>query len=160
MSFDLTCRHESAHAVIARALNVQVVRATVADGAPYVRTRFRYGPNTPASVMIRSLEREAIVALAGAAVEQEMEAAADADQENALHQCLRIILLQDAIGDDHLTDISARQLARAEELLDQLLEKAVSLVNATKPAITRVANALAERGELDQAEIDAAIGAA
>jgi hypothetical protein len=143
--------------VAARALGVWVLHATVAEGGPYVRTRFPYGPKTSAGVMIRSMEREALVALAGEVVEQGSESASERDRENAQSYALRVILLRDAIGEDEVTDASVQQHVRAEQLVDQLREKAATLVETSMQAIERVASALEENGVLDQSQIDALI---
>jgi hypothetical protein len=146
-------RHEAAHAVIGRAaLGVQVVRVVAAGDNPHCRTRFLFAGDT--AEKIDAMERQAIIALAGLAVEKHSPKARETDWRNALAYCLRIVLLQDGIEGD---DVSDEQYVKGEILVEQLRVKAAALVEANMPAIERVADALAERGQLDQADIDALI---
>jgi hypothetical protein len=95
-----------------------------------------------------AMEKQAIIALAGAVVEKDSAKAREIDRRNALAYCLRIVLLEDGIEGD---DVSDQQYVQGEKLIEQLRVKAAALVEANMPAIGRVAEALGERGELNQA---------
>ena len=99
------------------------------------------------------MERLAIVDLAVAVAEEELPAARDVDERNAMSRCLEIILM---LHGGERAELIGRQWIEAERLFDQLRTRATALVQQHRPAIDRVAQALAG-GELSQAEIDALI---
>jgi hypothetical protein len=151
---DIVCTHEAGHCVVARALDVEVERATAGDD-PGVHTKFDLGDTATEAIAV--LEKLMLVDLAGAIAERRLlREAWRRDERNALSRALRIVLLQDGDDGDQTSDA---QYARGQKLIEQLRAKAAKLVGQHWPAISRVAEALAETGELDQAQIDAAIAA-
>jgi len=133
----------------------RVTRATADKEAPGVRTRFQLG--STASEAIAVLERLMVVDLAGPIAERRcLREAWQLDEDNALSRALRIVLLERGLEDDDLTE---ELRAEATELVRQMRTKAAVLVEENWPAIERVADALAENEQLNQAEIDALIAA-
>ena len=138
--------------VVARALDVEVERATAGDH-PGVNTKFDLGDTATEAIAV--LEKLMLVDLAGAIAERRLlREAWRRDEYNALSRALRIVLLQDGDDGDQTSDA---QYARGQKLVEQLRVTAAKLVGQHWPAIGRVAEALGERGELNQAEIDALI---
>ena len=156
-----TAYHEAGHAVAARVQNIGVVRAAALVGDAGVHTRFR-SPKTPAQLedLCAAL---IIVDLAGAIAERAggerggaAEEASRTDEENAAARARRLVLARRGLAGD--ADLTAEMGAEAAELVDDLRQDATALVREKWPAIKRVAAALADAGELGEAEIDALIG--
>jgi hypothetical protein len=132
--------HEAAHAVIARHLGVMVLHAIAEGDNPHVRTRSPWGPDDVTKV--KTLERQAIIDLADAAVEDDPKSeAASADIANAIKRCEQII---DVVG-----------RGDAAKLLSGLAERAAEIVIKHRPEIDRLAERLAEAGEMSGEQIDA-----
>ena len=93
--------HESAHATIARRLDIDVIRVSAGEDDAYVRTRSRYGGSV--GQKLAALERLIVVDLAGAAAERQREASC-ADEMNALNKAARVILLREGSQEDALLD--------------------------------------------------------
>ena len=89
--------HESAHAVVAHRLGVIVVHAIAEGDNPHVRTRSPWGSD---ATKVETLQRQAIIDLAGAAIEDQGSDAASADIKNAIARCGQIIELVGR-GDAH-----------------------------------------------------------
>jgi hypothetical protein len=101
-------KHEAAHAVVARALGIEVVHATAAAKDAHVKTRCRASPAT--------LEKLAIVDLAGLAVDYS-RAACEMDLRNATNHAQRVVLMRHGLAEDGLTD---ELRAEAAELVERL----------------------------------------
>jgi hypothetical protein len=132
-------RHEAAHAVVARALGIQVLLATAGEDAR-VRTRYQD----------RDLEKIVTIDLAGLAMDASPEAASQ-DLRNATEHAERVVLMRH--GTDRLTPDLRDEVTA---LVGRLRSTASTMVKENSAAIERVAAALA-KGDLDQAGVDAAM---
>jgi hypothetical protein len=130
--------HEAAHVVAARRLGVEVVRIVTDPGDPHVTTKHRRGGST--ADQIATLEKLAVIDLAGAAVEPDASAAIS-DEQNARDRCERIVRLQHGLAAD--AQLAVLQRAEAAALWRRLLVRASDLVNANMLAIMQEAAALA-----------------
>jgi hypothetical protein len=140
-------RHEAAHALCAYLSGLYVTHAVANDREAHVRCGAwaKHEPEAQAAVY----EAQATVALAGAVIEPDR---ASIDEKNALASCLQAVT---ARGD---VDPLFHE-AEAERLRDRLRLRATSMLDENKPALCAIAAALAERGHLEHAEIDALIAA-
>ena len=153
--------HEAAHAVIARVLDLEVVRAAAGKDAG-VLTRSRLSRMATAAEVMATLERLALVDLSGPVAERrhlgdacsadELRDAASADEANALSRARGIVLERKVKSVDALR-------IEAAELVEKLRARAASLVEENWPAIERVASALSGGEPLTGVAIDALIGA-
>ncbi|MGO9049545.1 MAG: hypothetical protein ACLP19_05230 [Xanthobacteraceae bacterium] len=134
------CAHEAAHATIARLLGVEVIQATADPADPHVRTRFQ---NT-----VPMLAKLATIDLAGAAME-EGHGHGEADEANAAARCAQMVGM--AFDGDPFEVLQQK----SSVLLEELRADAKRLVARHVSEIAIVTAALAERGQLNQAEIDA-----
>ena len=151
-----TAFHEAGHAVVARLCDVAVIRAEAGETSR-VSTHFRLGPS--AEEAAATLEKLALIDLAGQAAEcRWLRGAAWAgDEGNAIARVLRVVCLRRGLPADAELDDNVQ--AEAAELLENLYSAAAQLVEVRWPSIERVAQALDGGRTLDQAAIDALIGA-
>jgi hypothetical protein len=138
--------HEAAHAVVARALGVQVVRLVAAGDDPHCRTRW-WRPRNDAEE-IDAMERQALIVLAGEVKWSKRIRSRRARQTDATPW--RIASAPPCRGWHR-----GRRRVRSAVCAGRIRVKAAALVEANMPAIARVTDALAERGRLDQADIKA-----
>jgi hypothetical protein len=137
------CQHEAAHAVVARALGIQVTHATAVD-RPHVKTRYR----------TCDLEKVVAVDLAGVAMDTSPEAIA-ADMSNAQRNARQAVLVRHGLAEDAAMPPSLE--SEVTELLSRQRAAAADLVTEHRNSIDRVASALADGAPLNQTEIDAAM---
>lgn len=141
---DATAIHEAGHAVAARILGFEVVRAAAGEGKGAVTATYRRGVSV--SEQLAQEIKASLVALAGVMAEQKW--AVGTDEANAEAAALRITRLRH--GGAETTDAMRLE---ASELLERLRGQAELLVQESWPLIMRVAAALAH-GPLSQAQID------
>ena len=151
--------HESGHAVVARSLGVDVVRASAKLRAAGVVTRWRRADRLVGDIMRKSC----LVALAGPAAEAVAigrieDGAARADERNAMSYALRLLLDEQDVQND--AELNDDHRAQARALVGLLRARAAALVEKNWPQIERVAAALAAGEVLDQSRIDALMAAA
>ncbi len=145
-----TAFHESGHAVAARQLGLQVVRASAAPGRTGVRTRHEIG--VPPAQLAATMQKLLLVDLSGPLAEEHFAGVSDElacakDEANALRRALRLGLWTSA------------RLDEAEELVEHSRPKAAHLVQQAWPAIERVAAALADGHVLTGDQVDALMAA-
>jgi hypothetical protein len=148
--------HEAGHAVIARALGFQVVRAVAREGDSGVRTKYQLGGT--AAEAASTLEKLAVVDLSGQAAEcRSLRCLAWAtDEANATQRALRVVLLRHGL--EGCAEITEALRIEAAELMTTLRAMAAALIEMNWPIIEKLADAL-EGGEvLVKADIDALIG--
>jgi hypothetical protein len=133
IELELVHIHESAHAVIARRLGVEVARVVCDPAGPYVTTRHPRGGSTARRIAM--LQRLALIDLAGAVIELEPEAA-DTDEANARRRCAEIIRLRHGGNDVTQSDEAAKLLAELRATVEDM-------VMAALPEIMQMAAALA-----------------
>ncbi len=147
-----TSYHESGHAVVARVLGLGVRRACASEDDHGVVTRWRRADRLARDIMRKSC----LVALAGPAAEAVAighveDGAARADEANATSYALRLILDEHELHDAELND---GHRAQARWLIAFLRPRAAAFVQKNWPAISRVAERLADGEVLDQVTID------
>ena len=142
MTADLNCcRHESCHATVAKRLGLRVAYATVHPDRPHVRTLHR--SDDP-----HAMAKLATVALA-ATFDDPSENARAFDERRAFERCQRIAMDQGNFGE---TFDGLHAAATVE--LERLRGFTKYLVAANADTITRVAEVLAKRITLNEADID------
>ena len=147
MSADVVRIHEAAHAVVARILGAEILRAAAGKDA-VVTTRHRRG--STAAEEAASAAKSALISLAGPAAERRWAGAIDA--RNAADHALRIVQLRRGL--DGGAEVTAEVRREVAAVLEKLRRQAESLVSEAGPLIDRVAAAFAD-GPLSQAQIDA-----
>ena len=112
-SVDMVALHEAGHAVVARLVGIQVVRAAAGDDAG-VRTRYK--PATTAAEDMSINERLVLIDLAGAAAEwMRLRQVWATDERNAMGRALGIVILRRGLARD--AEVTADMRAEAAELL-------------------------------------------
>jgi len=170
--------HQAGHAVIARILGVEVIRAAMSptsdDNLDDVMTRsaaWLARDVTDISAKVLAFEADAKVALAGTVAQRRSYPGSDAedeieqDVENAKSAACVVSLLMSGellpdVPDGDRMPIDAALVEDPEATLDRLWRETVVLVTEQWPAIERVAQALERRDHLDQTEIDRLIAEA
>ena len=150
-----TAAHESGHATIARAIGLDVRRASASSDDPGVITRWRVG--IPPAEYASTVKKLLLVDLSGPLAEcratgRSELGAARTDRRNAISRALRLVLDEHGLADAQLTDALRSEAA---ELVERLRPKAAALVEENWPAIERVAAALADGRTLTGDEVDA-----
>jgi len=145
--------HESGHAVVARSLGVDVVRASAKLRAAGVVTRWRRADRLVGDIMRKSC----LVALAGPAAEAVAigrieDGAARADERNAMSYALRLLLDEQDVQND--AELNDDHRAQARALVGLLRARAAALVADNWPAILATAAALADGQILTGSEVD------
>jgi hypothetical protein len=164
-------RHEAGHAVIARALNINIKYATLEDvnGYPMVlaESAAHQRPSDP-----DALEHDAIVSLAGPLAQQRHRPLSQSEQDRAwkdggewyddrLNAQNYLLMLQKLRRGEPVVegqvDLEGERFQEFVDLFNSTLAKARALVDQHWPAICRVAKALMSDRVLSQAEVDALI---
>lgn len=140
-------KHEAAHCVVARLLNLPVAEATAALPDPHVKTLHR----------LVDLEKVAMVALAGLCIDSAPEAIA-MDLANAKQHLGRFVRARHGVALDGGTLPPALE-AEAAAALERAHAATRVLVEENEAAIGRVTELLMADVEVDQQAIDAAISA-
>jgi hypothetical protein len=139
--------------VVARTLGLGVRRACASEDDHGVVTRWRRADRLAGDIMRKSC----LVALAGPAAEalaigRVEDGAARADERNAMSYALRHVLDEQDVQDD--AELNDDHRTQAKALLGFLRPRAARLVSDHWPAISRVAERLADGEVLDQVTVD------
>ena len=165
-------RHEAGHAVIARALNINIKYATLEDVNGYPQTVTESAAHQRPSDL-DALEHDAIVALAGPLAQQRHRPLSQSEQDRAwedggdwyddrlvVFSSLGRLLLrrsgEQVVEGQHVV-LEGERAEQFLALFNCTRDKATALVDQHWPASCRVAKALMSDRVLSEAEIDALI---
>lgn len=167
--------HEAGHAVIARALGVEVEIATLepdmldqdflAGVVTINASGVTHYDDLPAQQQQRAFEIDAIISLAGPLAQKKCQPTNTrrdgwcTDIEDTWKYVFQAVLVEGGVEPEGLSpsDINEWQKVKGGDLLSKLYKETAALVDEHWPAIQSVAEGLLKRPSLNQDDIDALI---
>jgi len=147
--------HEAGHAVVARLLSIQIIEATISPRPEVfignVETQPAASWARGKEAICRALERDIQVSCAGE-IAQKIYRPQSLRPHQARQDCENMFMAAATYS-----RLNRFLTGSIDALVERLRKQTVRLVRENWPKVERVAAALLERGELTQAEIDAAM---